>query len=392
MRDTPPFTIRVIVHTEELDALVPAWERLHTDARGTLFQTPFWNLAWWKHYGSPYALCVVTVYSGETLTGVLPMFVEQTSLGPVHLKRLRFLGARYAYGEYLPLVHPHHVQAVCTALAEYCVSEVRSGSVDIIELHRVPDHAPVTDILYQHLSRRGIHARYTHRMIPRAIARLPATWDEHLHSLATSERATLGRRERSLTRKGVSLDVVTTIGSFQDAFADFVCLHGASWHPRGYTGYFESLAGFRDFLEEVTSAAVERREARLYFFRHSGRRFAAVLAFFVNRQCCFYLSGLDRHDPMTRYSPGKVLLARVIRDAIEEEYEVFDFQGGTEDYKYRLGGRKTWFSKISVRRSGISGIPSSLFLVAQLAGNFTINAILEERLRPFIRRLFGRQT
>jgi CelD/BcsL family acetyltransferase involved in cellulose biosynthesis len=52
-----------------------------------------------------------------------------------------------------------------------------------------------------------------------------------------------------------------------------------------------------------------------------------------------YNSGL--RQKFMEYSPGIVLLAENIREAIEQGYELFDFLRGNEDYKYRMGGENT---------------------------------------------------
>jgi CelD/BcsL family acetyltransferase involved in cellulose biosynthesis len=383
-------TIHVVSGSDEFQRLEAQWTRLHERARGTIFQSFVWNRTWWSIYGSGHELRIILALHGDDVVGILPLFREQTGFGPLRLTRLRFLGTRYIYGEYAPLILPSLLQEVTEAFGTYCTNEVTSRRVDVLELYRLPMDRPSTEMLFTALCRPGVRTRYKPNVIPRAVMSMPPSWDAYLDRLAPIERTMLRRRQKSLKKAGVELEVVDDYDECEDAFDAFVSLHRASWHPRGFEGYFEGLEGFERFHRKVTCNAMRQRAARLYFLRHDGRRFAAVQAFAVHDQCCFYLSGLDREHPLVRYSPGKVLLAEVIRDAIREGRREFDFQGGDEEYKYRLGGDPTWFSRITVRRSGPGGIPAGIFLVIQLVRNFTLNAVIEERLMPLLRRVFVR--
>jgi CelD/BcsL family acetyltransferase involved in cellulose biosynthesis len=383
-------TIQVVSTSNEFQGLKEQWTHLHERARGTIFQSYLWNHTWWSIYGNPHEIRIILAIHEEEVVGILPLFREQVGPGPLRLTRLRFFGTRYIYGEYTPLILPSLLREVTEAFGTYCAEEVSSGRADVVELYRLPGDRPSTEMLFTALCRHGVCARFKRKVIPRAVMPTPPSWDAYLHRLAPIERTMLQRRQKSLAKAGVELEVVDDLNRWTDAFDELVSLHRASWHPRGFDGYFEGLQGFEEFNRRVTYAGMQQHVARLYFLKHEGRRFAAVQAFIVHDQCCFYLSGLDRTHPLVRYSPGKVLLAEVIRDAINERRREFDFQGGDEEYKYRLGGDPTWFSRITVRRNGLAGIPAGIFLVVQLIHNFTRNAVIDERLMPLLRRIFIR--
>jgi CelD/BcsL family acetyltransferase involved in cellulose biosynthesis len=167
------------------------------------------------------------------------------------------------------------------------------------------------------------------------------------------------------------------------AFDDYVRLHSASWRPRGDAGYFAS-AEFETFLRSVTLEMMAGGNSKLYFLTKDGRRFAAVHAFFMHGTCCFYLSGLDRHHELLNLSPGKVLLAHVIGDAIGRGNRVFDFQGGDEGYKFQLGGRLTWFAEAMFWRGGPGSWKVPLFLGLKIVKNRVREKVVE-RLLPKIK-------
>ena len=58
------------------------------------------------------------------------------------------------------------------------------------------------------------------------------------------------------------------------------------------------------------------------------------------------------HEPTAflALSPGIVLIARLIEQAIQKRKRAVDFMRGGEEYKYRLGARDTWIHHVSVER------------------------------------------
>jgi len=237
--------------------------------------------------------------------------------------------------------------------------------------------------LMEELRGLGMNSRYIPVVIPRVLMDLPGSWEEYLASLSSNEREAIRRKTKALQKRGAEFEVVESPSA--EAFDDYVRLHKESWNPRGVTGYFAS-ADFTSFTRAVTLALMGTGHARLYFLKKDGVRFAAVHAYFVNGQCCFYLSGLSRDHELANVSPGKVLLARVIRDAIEMGYTLFDFQGGNEGYKLRLGGKLTSFSKFLCWVPGTRSLKILPFLGIQAARE-GIRWRLNEKLLPAVKSL-----
>ena len=342
---------QVLTTDAEFLSLEGDWSSLHERSRGTVFQSFRWLFTWWEVYRQPnLALRIVLVHDSGSLIGILPAFVEGTNFGVVKLRRLRFLGTYEVYGEYMPLCEPGREWDVMPRLAAFLADELDCKRCDLITLFRFPSTSPAMGILLQELGTSRHRIRNSANAIARVTMRLPANWESYLKNLSSAERELLKRRGRSLEKGGAELEVVTEPSDAD--FDDFVRLHTAAWTGRGISGYFGS-ARFEKFQRKATADFMREKHARLYFFKKNGVRFAAVHAFFMHDECCFYLSGLDRDHELVRYSPGKVLLSRVIKDAISEGYGTFDFQGGTEEYKLRLGGGLTSFAKSVVWNKGL---------------------------------------
>jgi CelD/BcsL family acetyltransferase involved in cellulose biosynthesis len=381
-------TFESVTTSEGFDRLEKSWDTLHRVAKGLVFQTFQWNRLWWKLYGEGLDLHIVLFKSGDDLIGVLPMYREPIKFGVCTVHRMKLLGTYEIYGEYAPLIHPDFIDALAGSLAKCCESLVESGTTDIVEFFRFTPDSLFMRRLRESLDGLSTHSSYAPVCMARVQMELPGTWQEYVGSLSSSERNLLHRREKSLAKQGVALEVIKDPIHAEEAFADFIRLHTSSWSGRGFGGYFEQFRHFGAFHSEMTSTLMRSGNARLYFYVKDGKRVAAVHAYFVNDSVCFYLSGLDRDHELVRYSPGRVLLTVVIRHAIEEGYRIFDFQGGDEEYKFRLGGKLSSFSKLTVwcRHAPLR---VRLFFAVQSSRRYIQDAVLNQYVIPAFNRLLS---
>ncbi len=353
-----------ILKTEEaFRALEREWDEFHAAIGGTVFQSFNWLWDWWQTYSNPREeLHIVTVRIDGRLAAILPLYLQRIGYRLLGLDRLRMIGVYETYGEYSILLDQSRAAESTRAIADALSAKIKGPGCDLVSFFRFdPDNAGMRT-LGAELRARGLHERFVAKVIPRVMMDLPDGWDAYFASLSANERDLIRRKSKALEKNGAVIEVVSAFDAA--AFDDYVRLHGATWKVRGSRGYFASPR-FREFLRSVTEDLARKGQARLYFLKKDGVRFAAVHAFFVNGTCCFYLSGLDRDHPLSNLSPGRVLLARVIRDAIEMGYAVFDFQGGDEEYKFRLGGTYRSFAKAIYLPRDHQGAKVLLFLAFQ---------------------------
>jgi CelD/BcsL family acetyltransferase involved in cellulose biosynthesis len=89
------------------------------------------------------------------------------------------------------------------------------------------------------------------------------------------------------------------------------------------------------FFRAATGALVAKGWARLWFLEHGDEAVAAFICLEYADRVGLYNSGFD--PARAQLAPGIVLLAHVIRDAIERGVPTFDFLRGEEPYKYGFG-------------------------------------------------------
>ncbi len=156
---------------------------------------------------------------------------------------------------------------------------------------------------------------------------LPTSWDNYLASLSATRRHRLRRDERRLLGDHTVVTTDYAGEAFEEGWRRLISLHEQRWSGAGV---------FRDPRVErlhrgFANAVARRGELWLTTLDVDGHPAAAWYGFARRDTVCFYQSGRDPH--WERDSVGLVLMAQMIRRAIERGYRRFDFLRGDEAYK-----------------------------------------------------------
>lgn len=103
------------------------------------------------------------------------------------------------------------------------------------------------------------------------------------------------------------------------------------------------------FFRDVSEIFARKEWLRLSILERDQKAVAAMLCFDYGESLYLYNSGFD--PELSSLSPGIVLIGYCIQDAISRGKKWFDFMRGSEDYKYRLGGKDTLIYRILIERS-----------------------------------------
>jgi len=350
----------IITSTREFSSLREPWEALHADLRGTVYQSFDWLHAWWTTFGDLYRLRILTLWDGARLVAAFPCYIESHDLKITTVSCLRMLGEHSILGEYSPLVLPEHETPAMRLAAGFLASELNEQRCDFIDFHHFSPSMFLAGLLCQ-LKQRGIAVSYDERSLPRIMMQNPPDWKTYLGGLSYNQRGQLRRRRRALEKRGASFEIVTSLED-PHAYDDFVALHTAVWEDKGEGGFFKTRHRFDQFHRDATERLLLNGMARLYFCTQNGQRIAGLLTYATHDLFSIYLSGRLPNHELARYSPGTVLMSIVFQDAIEQGYRTCDLLEGTNDYKFRLGGNMSWYSRATLFRRGVQGTKGQFFL------------------------------
>lgn len=110
-------------------------------------------------------------------------------------------------------------------------------------------------------------------------------------------------------------------------------LHDARWAERPDSSSFSDPA-IRAFHLEFARAALERGWLRLSVMEVDGVPIAALYGWLIGGRWSYYQAGFD--PAWSRHSPGFLLLAETIREAIDDGASEYDMLLGDEAFKRRF--------------------------------------------------------
>lgn len=321
------------------DTLRDEWNALvFSNPRNRIFVTWQWQVNWWAAY-HPGELWIIAVRDENgQLVGLAPWFIEQRPTERV----VRSVGC-VEVTDYLELIiRPEHEQAVLQTLADYLDTE--NARYDLVDFCNIPGDSPVLELWPPLLDAQGFSVNVAQQEVSPVIT-LPETWDGYLEQLDKKYRHELRRKIRRMRGAGeVNWYYIDEEHDLATAMERFLKLMRASSAEKGI---FLDDPENVDFFNRVVPAMANCGWLKLSFLEIDGQDAAAYLSFDFGNQILLYNSG---HDGNLQGSPGIVLLAYIIEDAIQQKREKFDFLRGNEDYKYHMGGQDTRVMMLSATK------------------------------------------
>jgi CelD/BcsL family acetyltransferase involved in cellulose biosynthesis len=298
------------------------WNGLLAQAhQPSVFLSWQWQTAWARAFleSRPLHLLRVSDDAGM-LAGLLPLYDEAAGLR-------RFVGG-VDVSDYLDLIAPAgREEEVWQVLLQH-----RAGESTEWDLRAIRAASPTLDILPRLCPAAGVRVQ-VEREERCPVLELPASWDAYLERLGGKDRHELRRKIRKLERElpGTSVRAHSSPEGWNDALDAFLRLHRLS--KVGKERFMDER--MEAFFRDATGALAAAGWARLWFLDRNGAAVASFLCLEYAGSVGLYNSGFD--PVHAKLAPGIVLLARVIRDAIDRGVAVFDFLRGEEPYKYAFG-------------------------------------------------------
>ena len=302
-------------------------------AHPSIFLSWQWQAAWTRAFlgGRPLHLLRVSDDAG-TLAGLLPLYEESEGL-------CRLVGG-VDVSDYLDLIVPSGLEEeVWQAVLQH-----RAGEAGEWDLHAIRAASPTREIVPRLGVASGLGVEVeTEDRCP--VLELPSSWDGYLEGLSGKDRHELRRKMRKLERElpGTSVRSQAALEGWDAALDEFLRLHRLS--KVGKARFMDER--MEAFFLDATRALAGAGWARLWFLDWNGAAVASFLCLEYAGSVGLYNSGFD--PAHAKLAPGIVLLAHVIRDAIERGVPVFDFLRGEESYKYAFGPKPHDLFRIRVR-------------------------------------------
>jgi len=308
-------------------------ERSHTCVP---FLTWQFQTRWWRAFGEGSLHLLGFQDAAAEWVGALPLYEAETAEGCV----LRLVGG-VDVADYLDLVAvAGHEEAVWkAALAALPETPWRA-----LDLRPVPAGSPTAALLPDLARAAGFGCR-VEREERCPVIELPPSWDDYLATLSGKDRHELRRKLRRAESGNPRIEVARSPAAITALMDSFVALHRKS--KVGKARFMDETMErfFRDVGAELAAAGW----AALWLLWLEDQPAAALFCLEYGGSIGLYNSGFD---PAARaLSPGVVLIARTIEDAIARGFRRYDFLRGDEPYKYGFGAVPTDVLRITLERS-----------------------------------------
>jgi CelD/BcsL family acetyltransferase involved in cellulose biosynthesis len=313
----------LITSDAALVALRPAWERLWRSApSATPFQSPAWLLPWWRQFGTG-APRVALLHDGESLTGILPLYVLDDLSG----RKLLPMGAGITdYQD--ALLAPGAPADAAGQLLQVALRQARRDGVAVCDLIDLPPDAHLREAAIP----TGWRSEWRSAEACPVLA-LPDTIEQLRACVPAPMLRKLRMNRHRVARIGGCTTEIATEETAPALLDALFRLHEARWAGEGVLGD----PRVRAFHREAAPLLAAEGVLRLQVLRFGARVVAAYHALLAGpRRILFYLSAYDPDH--ARESPGTVLLGEMIEAAVREGRTELHFLRGGESYKYAWGG------------------------------------------------------
>jgi CelD/BcsL family acetyltransferase involved in cellulose biosynthesis len=313
------------------EALATEWARLAEES-GNVFGTWEWLSLWWRHYGGGRELRVVACRSADgKLVAILPLYMW---LNRRRLRIARFLG--HGPGDELgPVCASRHRELAAAGLSRVA----GEWGAHLVVADRLPGDTDWRGLLGgRTLEREGS---------PR-IRFESDSWEDFLATKSRNFRQQTGKHRRRLEGRYETRFRLVDREGLERGLDDFFALHLERW-----AGAHSDFAGpDRPFQHDFAVRASELGWLRLWLVDLDGKPAAAAYVLRFAGIDGIYQTGRDPAYSKERI--GQILLAHVVRDAVEAGIGEFRLLRGDQEHKQRYATSDPGVESIGVAAGRIS--------------------------------------
>lgn len=324
--------IEFLTHEDRIRALIPAWRTLHEQHSKSLFTHPEWIMCWWEFLGKPSGcrLFIAVVKKGEELAGLAPLVISRRK----GLRILEWAGADVF--DYCDSIAVEEADAVALWQAIHA-----SKAYDIAMIKDVRPEASSQGAL----KKIGRESKHTGTQF---ITNHWKNSQEWLSWLGYDKRKKYKQRISQLEKQGeIQFDVYENSTFPEGALERLIELKRAWYESVSKSGVFTD-PNILPFFQRLSKIAAAQGKLHFSTLSANGAVIASHLGFVHQGSFYYYTTAYDAK--WGKYSPGQVLMWKLIFWSIDNQLKEFDLMRGEEVYKSFFTDESLKLSEFSFSR------------------------------------------
>jgi peptidoglycan/xylan/chitin deacetylase (PgdA/CDA1 family)/CelD/BcsL family acetyltransferase involved in cellulose biosynthesis len=323
------------IRTEtEFDHLRPAWDALAPNCScASTFLTWEWASAWWRAYGAPGDLRILTAVDEQgSLVGIAPLRRQLVTQFGQTVEALTFIGDGSNDSDYLDFViAAGREPEVLDQFEQHWNQQLPQGVV--LLLNEIPENSPSLGLLRSWAAQRQAICREV--TVPCGTTPLPDHWDAYLAKLKPRFRTKVRSVLRMLeARSDITFGFCQSRDEAEQLLPVLYDLHTRRWRQDGKPGVF-GWKEKRDFYAAVSPLLLDRGWLRFSWLKWRGRVLACQYGFTYGTT---YYHLQEGYEPEAEHwNVGIGLRAWSIREFIRLGFREYDFLGGVGRHKTDWG-------------------------------------------------------
>lgn len=314
-----------VVHDFQ-DKKLSSWNELLQKTDNPLsFQQFEWVKCWWDNFSTNrMRLFIVLATKNNEIIGIAPLTCKGNAFSKVNT--LKFIGSGcFDYFDFI--IKKGEEGDFINSLISYLDNEFKHYE---LQLKNIFQTSATLKIINERKNNNGFNfSVYPEIVVP--YIELPET--KQLFYLQTKRllRVDVARRERRLNESGeVKFKYCENLKDAKETLEDFFHLHIKKWESaKGYSVYKFKIK--REFLRNLVKRLFDKEILNIYYLSLGEKKLAICIGFKKNRRFIYYSTAYD--PEFAKFSPGKLLVNKLINYLIENRYKEFDFGIGEEYYK-----------------------------------------------------------
>ncbi len=295
----------------------------------TVFLSWEWITTWLKHFGKLYKPIIIFIYDHSDLKAIIPLSQRSMKLRSklLNAEVISFCGSIELYPDHLDMICAQdNADSYAKETMDFLLNTYNKW--DVMYLPYLAGDGYFDKYFRRNKNRRTIESEE----IIAPFIKVENDLESILAGLARKKRYNLMREQNILFNHNISMTKISNCDELESGLEELFLLHKARAGENRITSSFYK-DDIINFHRDLSRLFLELGWLGLYLLKEidTGKAISAAYGFVHEKRFNYYQTGLD--PAWQRFSPGKVLIYKILEDICRTDVAEFDFLGGNDNYK-----------------------------------------------------------